>query len=365
MVRVVADQPLPLVARTGHDVEVVHVVAGGSHRGAVPAVRHEHHVTVAHLGHHVDRPAGRAVHPLEAERPGVLGCTLDPAHLEVVDLLELALAALVLLVVLVRRVRRPVAGRGEDLTGDDGVGVEHVGGAEVAHLARGVTGAAQLGDALLGRDPAERQGPVGRRVGQREPGTAGAGDRDARHPGNVGEVGRTGERVGATLEEQHLVTGVRLDPALARQRQDEPLAPAGHDQAALTRRQGQDVQSSVLPAGFPGAERHVEPVAGRRSGRAVPVAHVLPPWVLGTHRHRPACTLARSLHRGTARRPPSPADDEGARFHVEPGPFGQPCGRTLLAPARWSDLSRRRRRGSPWPGPRGAGAPAPRASPWT
>ena len=39
----------------GHDVEVVEVGVRGSDGRAVPAVRHEHDVTGAHLGEHVDR----------------------------------------------------------------------------------------------------------------------------------------------------------------------------------------------------------------------------------------------------------------------------------------------------------------------
>src|SRR5829696_623255 len=58
--RVVADQPGPLGARPGHDVEVVEVVAGRGHRRAVPAARDEHRVAGANLGEHL----GRAVHPL-------------------------------------------------------------------------------------------------------------------------------------------------------------------------------------------------------------------------------------------------------------------------------------------------------------
>ena len=130
------------------------------------------------------------------------------------------------------------------------VGGEGAGDPEVVDLARALSGAAQLGDATSSAGIRSATAGTGSAVA---PGSAKrapcvAGDRDARRPGDVGEVGRTGERVGATLEEEHLVADVRLDPAPARQGQHEPLAPAGHDQAALTRRQGQDVQSSVLPS---------------------------------------------------------------------------------------------------------------------
>ena len=101
--RVVADQPGPLVAGPGHDVEVVEVVAGGGHRRAVPAVRDEHGVAAAHLGADVDLAArARGVDALVAG--AVVGrprsSRSPPARL-----------ALALLVVLVRRVGRPVRSR--------------------------------------------------------------------------------------------------------------------------------------------------------------------------------------------------------------------------------------------------------------
>ena len=134
---VVADEPGPLGTRAGHDVEVVEVVAGRGHRRAVPAVRHEDDVAGAHLGEHVDRPLVGAVDPLVADRARARGLRRAGRRcdLEVVDLLELGLDARPLLVVLVRRVGAPVAGRGDDLAGDDRVGVEHAGDAEVADLA--------------------------------------------------------------------------------------------------------------------------------------------------------------------------------------------------------------------------------------
>src|ERR1700728_2350413 len=72
--------------------------------------------------------------------------------LEVVDLLELGLPR-PFLVVLVRRVRRPGAGRGERLAGDQAVGLEGTGRAEVVRLPGAGAGAAQL-------DGDVRGGPV-------------------------------------------------------------------------------------------------------------------------------------------------------------------------------------------------------------
>src|SRR5690606_39263574 len=58
MVGVVADQPGAFGPGPCHDVEVVHVVAGYGRRGAVPAVRDEDDVTLAHLCQHVRLPVG-------------------------------------------------------------------------------------------------------------------------------------------------------------------------------------------------------------------------------------------------------------------------------------------------------------------
>ena len=55
---VVGGEPLQILVGSGHDIEVVHVVAGGGHAGAVVAVGHERDVAVAHLRTQVNRPAG-------------------------------------------------------------------------------------------------------------------------------------------------------------------------------------------------------------------------------------------------------------------------------------------------------------------
>ena len=106
----------------------------------------------ADLGEHVDVGVLVAVDPLVADaRPG-----RAVGDLEVVDLLELALAV-ARLVVLVRRVRRPVAARREHLAGDQLVGLEAVRRAEVVDLAARLPGAAQLDRHVVGRAVAERQ----------------------------------------------------------------------------------------------------------------------------------------------------------------------------------------------------------------
>ena len=162
--RVVADPPGPLVARAGHHVEVVEVVAGHGHRRAVPSVRDEHDVAAADLGQDVDLLAGVPVDALV----GDTGSGRSGGDLEVVDLLELALVV-ARLVVLVRRVRRPVAARREDLARDDRVRVERVGRAEVVDLAARLPGAAQLDRHGVRRLVPERQATLAARRREGEP----------------------------------------------------------------------------------------------------------------------------------------------------------------------------------------------------
>src|SRR5258708_9701058 len=66
VIRVVAGEPAPL-ARAGHYIEVVHVVAGRGHRRSMPAVRDQDDVARAHLGEDVNRPFRGPVDPLIAE----------------------------------------------------------------------------------------------------------------------------------------------------------------------------------------------------------------------------------------------------------------------------------------------------------
>ena len=167
---VVREAPRAL-AGAGHHVQVVEVVAGGGHRRSVVAVRHHDEVSRADLLRDVDlAPGAGAVHALVAE--AVLG------DLEVVDLLEHGLLARDVLVVLVRRVAGPVAAGGEHLDGDQAVGLEGLGRAEVVDLAAGLARAAQLdGDVLRprrggprgGGRPWRRAGRTGRRVPRRSP----------------------------------------------------------------------------------------------------------------------------------------------------------------------------------------------------
>ena len=82
---VVDDLPGAFVAGSGHDVEVVHVIAGRGDRRSVIAVRHQHDVAGAHLFENLDRALRRAVHAVVAEAAGIVGPGGD---LEVVDLLE-------------------------------------------------------------------------------------------------------------------------------------------------------------------------------------------------------------------------------------------------------------------------------------
>ena len=64
---VVDDLPGPFGARSGHHIEVVHVIAGRGDGRAVITVRHQHDVAGAHLFEHLDRAVGRAVHAVVSE----------------------------------------------------------------------------------------------------------------------------------------------------------------------------------------------------------------------------------------------------------------------------------------------------------
>ena len=116
VVGVVADQPGPLGAGPGHDVEVVEVVAGRrpSRARASRAGRGRRRRCGPRPARRCGRSRG-AVDALVADARSVRGVAggrsapLDPG-LEVVDLLELGLLARPVLVVLVRRVGAPVAG---------------------------------------------------------------------------------------------------------------------------------------------------------------------------------------------------------------------------------------------------------------
>src|SRR5262245_30354562 len=130
--RIVADLPDPLGAGSGHHIEVVHVVAGHRHRGTVPAVWDQNDVAGTNLGEDLDLVARGTGDALVAD-PGLASPVGD---IEVVDLLQHALAGPVL-VVLVRRIGRPVAGRRDHLAGDQLVGVEGLRRGEVVDLPTG------------------------------------------------------------------------------------------------------------------------------------------------------------------------------------------------------------------------------------
>ena len=209
--RVVADQPGALGARPGHDVEVVQVSVRGRDGGTVPAVRHEHHVAGAHLSDHVDRPVRGAVHPLV---PDSIGASLvGRLRLEPVDLLELGFDAGAVGVVLVRRPRAPVAGRRDDLAGDDPVCVEHAGHTEVAHLTRSDSGTSQLDGNLCGGQVPRRDADASTRVRQahRDPhgiplGQVGAWAHPQGRAGwGVDDVRRAGEDAGPPMEREGLI----------------------------------------------------------------------------------------------------------------------------------------------------------------
>ena len=187
MFGVVDDLPGAFGARSGHHVEVVHVVAGRGDRRAVIAVRHQHHVAGADLFEHLDRAVRRAVDPVVAEAAGTVRARGD---LEVVDLLELGLGRRVL-VVLVRGVARPVAAGGDDLARDQRVGLEDACGAEVVHLPAAVARAAQLDRDVGGGDAAVGERALRPGAADREP--ALAGDHVGLVDAEVDHVGRAVE----------------------------------------------------------------------------------------------------------------------------------------------------------------------------
>src|SRR5215213_1426529 len=97
---------LPLSNGTGHDVEVVEVVAR-RRSDHVVTLRHQHHIPVVERQGLVER-AVFGIDPLQRE-------TLLRPEPVIVGLLKVPLARGIVLVVLVRRIARPVAVRGQDL----------------------------------------------------------------------------------------------------------------------------------------------------------------------------------------------------------------------------------------------------------
>ena len=147
--------------------------------------------------------------------------------------------------------------------------------------------------------------------------------------GDVGEVGRTGERVGRPSRKRTLSPVADSTLHLPASGSTSHSQSAGPDLAALTGGEGEDVQARVLPARFPRAECDVETVreadpAGRNHSLMGYLRELLGPSPSepSVHPRTWACTGVRptSAARG---HPPHGGNDEGARFHVEPGPFGR------------------------------------------
>ena len=256
MRRVVADQPGALGAWSRHDVEVVQVVARSGHRRSVPSVGHQDDVAGPDLGEHVDLAVCRAVDAQVPDRVGALGRAVGGLDLVVVDLLQLRLDAVAVGVVLVRRVRAPVAGRGDDLAGDERLGLEHAGHPEVADLAGRLAGSAQL-DRDVGRaevlEARNRPDRLGGHDGDGEgdPARLGRLEHEVAVAGDVRDVGGSVEDRGAAGQphRRHGARGLGA-PDLDRpgERNDHELAPTGRQPALLPGPERTRIQSGVLPA---------------------------------------------------------------------------------------------------------------------
>jgi hypothetical protein len=209
--RVVGEAPLAL-ARAGHHVQVVEVVARRGHRRPVVAGRQQHVVAGADLLEDVDARAVRAL-----VREAAVG------DLEVVDLLQRGLDAGDVLVVLVRRIGGPVAARRDHLDCDQAVGEVGVGAAEVVDLAAHVPGAAELDRDLV---DVARLTPV-ERAGGRQRDAPGGADLHASVTRRVGEVGRAVPDAVAPAEREGLAVDADLGAALERE----------HDQLVVPRLQ--------------------------------------------------------------------------------------------------------------------------------
>ena len=122
--------------------------------------------------------------------PGPAGPRVD---LVVVDLLESGLAW-TRLVVLVRRVGGPVATGRDDLDGDDPIGIERSGHAEVADLTRADARAPQLDGYRASRKVLLGQTPRGPRRRHRESAAAGRRHHCRCVTRQIGDIGRPGER---------------------------------------------------------------------------------------------------------------------------------------------------------------------------
>src|SRR3954453_22215846 len=277
VLRVVGDQPLPLRARAGHHVEVVHVVARRRHRRTMRAMRDQDQVAAAYLREHVDRPIIGSVHPLVSDRIVALDTfryVVGQLQLEVVDLLELALLPRPVLVMLVRRVRRPVPRRRDHFTGDDRVGVEDTRDTEVPDLTGSDARAAQFGLDLIDRDPPERVIRGCLRMWEGDPGATGAHDGEGGITWDVRQVRRTRENIISTPEGNLLP----FDDHLGRsaQREHDVLTVAGVDLDRLSGNERADRQPGVMPVRFARAHHQVEAVSRRRPSGPEPFSHRSP-----------------------------------------------------------------------------------------
>src|SRR3954454_12061754 len=272
-------------------------------------MRDQHHVAGAHFGEHVDGPFSGAVDTLVANRvtrrPGGTSRPRGDLGLEVVDLLELGLLTVPLLVVLVRGVRAPVARRGHDFAGDDGVRVEGLRHAEVADLAGTAACAPQLERDLVCGD-----------VPEREPSIAGGpcrADRDA-GPGrvtrdrqrgssrHVRHVGRTREDRGPTGEAGLVPRSFRVYAGHCRragQWDDDVLPTMLLDRPGLVRVEVEDMQAGVLPAGDRLVDHDFAGVTSRSAPRQEPAG------VVRAHRSPgpPPCTRSEATATAAATSP--------------------------------------------------------------
>src|SRR5690606_17690325 len=191
---------------------------------------------------------------------------------EVIDLFQCRLDARSVLVVLVRRVRRPVAPRREHLDGDQPVGVERVGGAEVVYLPGAGTGTAHLDRNLLGSAVAERKAAGAVRAGESEPPSTGGGHSHRRLPRHVCTVRDPAEDIATALEVVRLAVAVH--GAAAGERYHHDLLVTGVPGVRATGGQVQYAQGCVTPTGNVRRDAECVRIRGRAAGGQVPlIAH--------------------------------------------------------------------------------------------
>ena len=200
---------------------------------------------------------------------------------------------------LVRRVGGPVPAGGQYLHGDQPVGQEGLGGAEVVDLPARRPCAAQLDRNLVSGDVTGRQpltGPGGR---QREPAAVGGTNHGLRVAGQVGEVGNPVKDVTPAVQREPLpAASHRGGPG---QRQHDDLIRAGPQLELAAGGQFEHAQAAVGPAGRLRGDGH-DVRAGR--GAAVPDhggeggrGHSISPAArrspqAGASAYRPVCSCA-------------------------------------------------------------------------